>query len=157
MASELQIKFEQRKSSTNGVTISNNNAKKSFTVGEVQDSKEFKKCLESKSYNVNACCKDSPPWLKWFPIHVAASSSFKSLELLLNVGVDNINQVTADKKTALHIACAYGNWEGVKLLIANGCDIMIQNNEGFVAYDFIVEPEKSPQEVVELVKPKLHR
>lgn len=161
MTPELRMKMELRSNTAEGgVTHGPTNAlsKRSFGVGQVQDSKDFKKCLESNAYNVNLVCKDSPPWLKWFPIHVAASASFNSLSMLLETtGVEDINQLTADKKTALHIACAYENWDAVKLLVKKGCNIMIQNNEGFVAYDFIADPEKCPREVVELVIPKFNK
>ncbi|KAK7573942.1 hypothetical protein V9T40_011133 [Parthenolecanium corni] len=83
-------------------------------------------------------------FLKWTPLHLAASKSRrgKILELLLSysdtISMD-INAVTCRRETALYIACENNCEENVLMLLHKGCDPYIVNSNRYSALHIAAE------------------
>ncbi len=71
------------------------------------------------------------------------------IKYLISAGVD-VNQKTANG-TALHVACAYGQTEIVKILLQNGADLRIKDDYGKTPRHF----SKDYKSVLKLVDKKL--
>lgn len=86
-------------------------------------------------------------------IHATAiTQNSKCLPLLINAGA-NVNAQCgprADNKTALHIAAEYGHAQNVDILLAAGASHIVQDANGFTAFDLA---EKScHSSIVEMLK-----
>lgn len=81
----------------------------------------------------------------YFAIHRAVvSSEAKNADLrkLLGLGAD-IEALNAKGRTALHLACLYGNHHLVKLLIAEGANVNSVDSEGYTPIFMAVEGSNS--------------
>lgn len=79
------------------------------------------------------------------PLHLAAySSEIEILKLIINTHLadhDSLDAKDDHGQTPLHTAAAGGYANSVILLLQNGADATIENNDGITAYDIASSPE----------------
>jgi|GEM_PF-6610964 len=78
------------------------------------------------------------------PLHVAAQKPVSDLFRFL-VDQKNLNAITADHDTALHLACRAKQFDNIGLLVKHGIDIYFSNKKGenfFFYFDGLAEAEK---------------
>ena len=71
----------------------------------------------------------------------AARNQTKMLELLLAHGAD-INQLTPQGSTALHLAATFGSEDAIALLCSNNCNVNIQNVVGLTPLAAAIQSKK---------------
>lgn len=81
----------------------------------------------------------------------ARDGKVKVLEELLNTGIDP-NACVSSQWTALHYACATGQFEAAKLLIQFGANTSKQTEKGSTPIDLGLSKEKLTQEQIEELK-----
>ena len=81
-------------------------------------------------------------------LHLAANCSTKIIDLMITNGAD-VNHQNGDGYSALHVAAMNGCIEGVKLLLANGVNVGLMDNDMMTARDYAEEEEQ--WEIVELL------
>ena len=81
-------------------------------------------------------------------LHLAANCSTKIIDLMITNGAD-INHQNVDGYSALHVSAMNGCIEGVKILLANGVDVGLMDNDMMIARDYAEEEEQ--WEIVELL------
>jgi ankyrin repeat protein len=78
--------------------------------------------------SVNACDENGVR-----PVHAATRAGNNALQLLIEKGAELNVRTQTDGNTPLHFAVGYENVAGVALLLANGADRSLTNNEGLTA------------------------
>ena len=74
------------------------------------------------------------------PLGVAASNGRQEVvELLVEVGNAQLTKQDADGWTALHRAACRGQLEPAKYLVARGCSLTVQSNDGRTALDYAIQ------------------
>lgn len=93
----------------------------------------LKKVEKEIDLHGTSCVKAQDPKNGNFPIHIAAQNgNFKALRLLISAGAD-VNAQNGNGLTALHMAVEYDLNDCCDLLLANGADPTVVNNEGHKA------------------------
>jgi uncharacterized protein len=72
----------------------------------------------------------------WAPLHYAATGGHVALMKLLLEEHAFIDAQSPNKSTPLMMAAFYGSEEAVKLLLEEGADVMMKNDQGMSAVDF---------------------
>lgn len=72
----------------------------------------------------------------WTPLHYAATKGHISIIKLLLTHYAYIDAESPNKTTPLMMAAMYGTFEAVKLLIEEGADVSLKNEQGLTAFDF---------------------
>lgn len=81
------------------------------------------------------------------PIHAATRAGRSALALLVERGADPNVRTLDTGNSALHCAVDFENADGVELLLANGGDPTLVNNDGHTALDLAVRANsESPSE-----------
>ncbi|XP_065337937.1 uncharacterized protein LOC135938275 isoform X1 [Cloeon dipterum] len=76
----------------------------------------------------------------WSVLHETASAgSISNLEFLLQLGCFSVDDRTTDERTPLHLAASREDAQACKLLLQNGADATLVNNEGSNALHFACE------------------
>jgi len=78
------------------------------SVSDAMDPDALTALLASKQLSgaqLDLTCKDSPAWLRWSPLHVAAKDNFACAELLVDAGASP-NVRTADNVSRRRSAAA---------------------------------------------------
>ena len=81
-------------------------------------------------------------------LHLAANCNTKIIDLMITNGADVDHQNT-DGYSALHVAAMNGCIEGVKILLANGVNVGLMDNDMMTARDYAEEEEQ--WEIMELL------
>lgn len=74
----------------------------------------------------------------WTPLHYAATKGHLDIIRLLLDSHAYIDAESPNKTTPLMMAAMYGTGAAVKLLIDEGADVSLKNEQGLMAYDFAV-------------------
>ncbi|KRZ70558.1 Ankyrin repeat and LEM domain-containing protein 1, partial [Trichinella papuae] len=115
-------------------------------------------------------CEDVSLWSA-IPLHLAAGcesvGAYSLMQEHLNRGADP-NHRNSDGLTPVHIAAAWGRFDNLKLLLLNGGDPLIADNDSFTALDMAIEEQFWPcvklivwwcgidrREISSLIHPKL--
>lgn len=69
-------------------------------------------------------------------------SSIKMVKYFLNKRYKNLNNSNDEGKTALHLACSKGNEDIINLLLINGANTKIRDEEGNTPFDLLAERSK---------------
>lgn len=85
----------------------------------------------------------------WTPLHYAASQPDTAMIALMIENYAYIDAESPNQTTPLMMAARYGTHEGVQLLLEEGADPMLKNQQGMTAYDFALSTERS--KTVELI------
>ncbi|KAL1246032.1 Ankyrin repeat and LEM domain-containing protein [Trichinella spiralis] len=91
-------------------------------------------------------CEDVSLWSA-IPLHLAAGfesvGAYSLMQEHLNRGADP-NHRNSDGLTPVHIAAAWGRLDNLKLLLLNGGDPLIADNDSFTALDMAIEEQFWP-------------
>ncbi len=95
----------------------------------------------------------------WAPLHYAATKGHISIMKLLLENHAYIDAESPNKSTPLMMAAMYGTFESVKLLVEEGADVGLKNEQGLTALDFAKRANRSDAEtylakVTEARRPK---
>lgn len=78
----------------------------------------------------------------WAPLHYAATKGHLNIMKLLLEAHAYIDAESPNKSTPLMMAAMYGTFDAVKLLVDEGADISLKNEQGLTAQDFAKRAER---------------
>jgi uncharacterized protein len=79
----------------------------------------------------------------WAPLHYAATKGHISIMKLLLENHAYIDAESPNRSTPLMMAAMYGTFEAVKLLVEEGADVGLKNEQGLTALDFAKRANRS--------------